>query len=125
MKCIAAALVVLVAVAGTAVAAGFRNVPSVEAQRIMAARKNLFLLDVRAPDEFRQAHLKGAVLIPIGEIQRRVGEVPRNRPVMVYCAVGSRSNMVAGYLAGNGYHEVYNMADGIVGWYRNGLPIER
>lgn len=131
MKHFAAALMVpvvvvmLVAVAGSAVAAGFRNVPSTEVQRLMTEKKNLFLLDVRTPDEFRQARLKGAVLIPISEIERRIGEVPRNRPVLVYCAVGSRSSLAAGILAGKGYGEVYNMPDGIVGWYRNGLPVER
>ena len=125
MKRFAVALAAVAAVAGTVLAAGVRNVESKEAQRIMAAKKNLFLLDVRTPDEYRQAHLKGAVLIPVSEVGRRVGEVPKNRPVMVYCAVGARSNMAAGFLAGRGYGEVYNMADGIVGWYRNGLPVER
>ncbi len=128
MKRFAAALaasVVVLTMAATAVAAGVRNVSPVEAQRIMATKKNLFLLDVRTPDEYRQARLKGAVLIPMNEIGQRLREVPRNRPVLVYCAVGSRSGAVAGYLAGKGYREVYNITDGIVGWYRSGLPIER
>jgi rhodanese-related sulfurtransferase len=91
----------------------------------MEKNKNIFLLDVRTPDEFRQARLKGAVLIPLSDIERRIGEVPRNRPVMVYCAVGSRSGAAAGFLASKGYRDVYNMTDGLVGWYRRGLPLER
>ena len=96
-----------------------------QARTLLAKTKNVFLLDVRTPEEYRQAHLKGAVLIPLGEIEHRLKELPRNRTIVVYCAVGSRSNLVAGFLAGKGYGEVYNVSDGIVGWYRNGLPIER
>lgn len=115
----------ILALAAAVLAAGHRDIRSVEAKNLLAAKKNAFLLDVRTPAEFRQGRLQGAVLIPINEVERRIGEIPRNRPVVVYCAVGSRSGLVAGFLAQKGYREVYNMADGIVGWYRNGLPIIR
>lgn len=105
--------------------AGYRNINSVEARRLVEQKKNIYLLDVRTPDEYRQARMRGGILIPINEIERRLGEVPKNRPILVYCAVGSRSNLVAGFLSGRGYAEVYNMQDGLVGWYRNGYPIER
>ena len=109
MKRFAPALIapmLVMTVAATAAAAGVRNVSPVEARRVMATKKHLFLLDVRTPEEYRQARLKGAVLIPMDEIGRRLREVPRHRPIMVYCAVGSRSGAVAGYLAGKGYREV-------------------
>jgi len=108
-----------------ALASGYRNLNSVEAKALLEKNRNIYLLDVRTPEEFRQARLKGAVLIPISEIERRLGEIPRNKTIVVYCAVGSRSNMVAGFLAEKGYREVYNVADGIVGLYRNGFPIVR
>lgn len=116
-------LVVLTAVA--AMSAGYRNITSGEAKKLIEQKRNIYLLDVRTLDEYRQARMKGGVLIPINEIERRLGEVPKNRPVLVYCAVGSRSSLVAGFLAGKGYTEVYNMQDGLVGWYRNGYPVER
>jgi rhodanese-related sulfurtransferase len=108
-----------------ALASGYRNLNSVEAKALLEKNRNIYLLDVRTPEEFRQARLKGAVLIPISEIERRLGEIPRNKTIVVYCAVGSRSNMVAGFLAEKGYREVYNVAEGIVGLYRNGFPIVR
>ena len=108
-----------------ALASGYRNLNSVEAKTLLEKNHNVYLLDVRTPEEFRQARLKGAVLIPISEIERRLVEIPRNRTIVVYCAVGSRSNMVAGFLAEKGYREVYNVAEGIVGLYRNGFPIVR
>ena len=106
------------------VAAATRDISSMEAKNLLARNKP-FLLDVRTPQEFSQARLSGAVLIPIGEFQRRINEVPKNKPILVYCAVGSRSKPVADFLTQRGYKEVYHMADGIVGWYRNGFPIQR
>ena len=105
-------------------AAATRDISSIEAKNLLARNKP-FLLDVRTPQEFSQARLSGAVLIPIGEFQRRINEVPKNKPILVYCAVGSRSKPVADFLTQRGYKEVYHMADGIVGWYRNGFPIQR
>ena len=106
------------------VAAATRDISSIEAKNLLARNKP-FLLDVRTPQEFSQARLSGAVLIPIGEFQRRINEVPKNKPILVYCAVGSRSKPVADLLTQRGYKDVYHMADGIVGWYRNGFPIQR
>ncbi|ABB33336.1 Rhodanese domain protein [Geobacter metallireducens RCH3] len=125
MKQIAIFPMIVLALAVTVLAAGYRDIKASEAKSLLAANKKVFLLDVRTPEEFGQGRLQGAVLIPINEVERRIGEIPRNRPVVVYCAVGSRSGLVAGFLSRKGYREVYNMADGIVGWYRNGLPILR
>jgi rhodanese-related sulfurtransferase len=112
---------------GTAAAMGapnYKNVSSTEAKKLVGQKSNLYLLDVRTPQEFSQAKMKGSVLIPINEIERRIGEVPKNRPILVFCAVGSRSSQVAGFLVNKGYGEVYNMTDGLVGWYRNGFQLE-
>lgn len=125
MRKLAAVTLLCCTLAGSALAAGYRNVTSGEARRFLASHRNAYLLDVRTPEEFRQARLKGAVLIPVNEIERRYAEVPKNRPVVVYCAIGSRSSAAAGFLATKGYREIYNMADGIVGWYRNGYPLSR
>ncbi len=124
MKRLLLTVVMVIVVAAAALAAPYRNIGSIQAKALLDKGK-VFLLDVRTSQEYQQAHLAGAVLIPINELERRIGEIPRDKPVLVYCAVGSRSNLVAGFLAEKGYREVYNMSDGIVGWYRNGLPILR
>ena len=125
MKRFVVAVLAIVVVAAIAVAAGFKNLTSREAKAFLEKNRATFLLDVRTPEEYRQARLKGAVLIPVSELERRLASVPKNRPVVVYCAVGTRSSVAAGYLVTRGYTQVYNVSDGIVGWYRNGLPIER
>jgi rhodanese-related sulfurtransferase len=125
MKKISIIALLILALAATVLAAGYRDIRATEAKGLLATKKSVYLLDVRTPEEFRQGRIQGAVLIPINEVERRIGEIPRNRPIVVYCAVGSRSGLVAGFLSQKGYGEVYNVTDGIVGWYRNGFPISR
>jgi len=125
MKKIGITVTLVLIFAATVLAAGFRDIRATEAKGLLAANKNVYLLDVRTPAEFSQGRIPGAVLIPVNEVERRIGEIPRNRPVVVYCAVGSRSGFVAGFLSQKGYREVYNVTDGIVGWYRNGFPVSR
>jgi len=124
MKKLVLALI-LVCLAWSLASAAVRDISSREAKALLEKNRNIFLLDVRTPQENSQAKLPGTVLIPISEFERRIGEVPRNRTVLVYCAVGSRSKPVAEYLAKNGYKDVYHMTDGLVGWYRNGFPLQR
>jgi rhodanese-related sulfurtransferase len=117
--------VLMVCLAWSLALAAAQEISSREAKVLLEKNKNIFLLDVRTPQENSQARLPGTVLIPISEIERRINEVPRNKTILVYCAVGSRSKPVAEFLAKNGYKEVYNMSDGLVGWYRNGFPLQR
>jgi rhodanese-related sulfurtransferase len=120
---IALVLTLLVTAAGVFAAA--KDITSTEARTLLEKNRKVYILDVRTPEESRQARIRGAVLIPVGELKRRVGEVPKNRTILVYCAVGSRSRSAVEFLSQQGYGEIYNMSDGIVGWYRNGFPVDR
>ena len=100
-----------------------RNLSPQEAYAMVDQRSDLFLLDVRTFGEYQQARLDGARLIPIDQFAKRLAEVPKDRPVLVYCAVGSRSAQVVNYLARQGYPEIYNLSGGIYAWAQKGLPI--
>jgi rhodanese-related sulfurtransferase len=104
-------------------AAVSRNLSPQEASAMVAQRSDLFLLDVRTFGEYQQARLDGARLIPIDQFVKRLAEVPKDRPVLVYCAVGSRSAQVVNYLARQGYPEIYNLYGGIYAWAQKGLPV--
>ena len=54
-------------------------------------RTDAVLLDVREPDEFARGHLAGALNLPLSELRRRIGEVPRGKELWVYCAAGQRA----------------------------------
>ncbi|MBQ7797324.1 MAG: rhodanese-like domain-containing protein [Lachnospiraceae bacterium] len=64
------------------------------------------LLDVRDMMSFWAGHLEGAVNIPLEELEMRTGEIPKDRPVIIYCGHGSRSLLAARLLDGLGFHAV-------------------
>ena len=76
------------------------------------------LLDVREPWEIQRCALDGALHIPMGQIQTRLGELDPEQEIVVLCHHGIRSNSVANYLARNGYTRLYNLAGGIDAWAR-------
>jgi rhodanese-related sulfurtransferase len=83
------------------------------------------LLDIREADEFRQVRVEGSLLVPMSQLGARLDEIPRDRPVIVMCAMGSRSSGVTNYLRQQGWDDVGNLAGGIEGWERLGLPVRR
>lgn len=116
-------LLLLSALASPAAAGIARDLSAAEARVLLRKDSRVFLLDVRTPGEYLQVRLEGARLIPIDQLLQRVGELPRDRPILVYCTVGARSSQVFRYLAGQGYPEVYNLAGGLSAWQVRGLPV--
>lgn len=84
-----------------------------------------FLLDVREPWEYQAGHVPGAQLIPLGELEQRVKEVPRDRPVLAICHSGQRSLAAAGYLQQLGYPSVSNVDGGTAAWIERGFPVDK
>jgi rhodanese-related sulfurtransferase len=83
------------------------------ARRVVALLPSLrqqgaVLLDVRSAAEFASGNAPGTRNIPLSELNARLGEVPRNVPVVVCCASGTRSGMAAMLLKKNGFAPVYN-----------------
>ena len=85
----------------------------------------LFLLDVREPWEYVAGHVPGAQLIPLGELEQRVHEIPRDRPVFAICHSGQRSLAAASYLLALGYGDVVNVDGGTAAWIERGYPVEK
>jgi rhodanese-related sulfurtransferase len=103
-----------------------REIDVENAARAIASQEAV-VVDVREPDEFRQGHLPGAVNIPRGVAEMGVPQaVPdRTARVVVYCAGGNRSALVADSLKQMGYENVESLAGGIQGWVRSGQPVTR
>ncbi|MGD0836282.1 MAG: rhodanese-like domain-containing protein [Polyangia bacterium] len=66
------------------------------------------IIDVRTPDEFRDGAYPGAKNIPLSDLGRRLGEIPKDRPVVLYCASGARSSSAARAMRQAGYADVIN-----------------
>lgn len=104
-------------------AAQYREVNAQEAAG-MIANVHPLILDVRTDREYASGHLKDAVLIPVQDFQRRIGELSahKQRPVLIYCATGNRSTVAAKMLVDAGFVQVANLRRGIAEWNRAGLP---
>jgi adenylyltransferase/sulfurtransferase len=74
------------------------------------------LVDVREPHEHQIAHIDGAVLIPLRTLPERLGELDRERPIVLFCHHGSRSMRAVEYLKGQGYTRVQSLKGGIDAW---------
>jgi rhodanese-related sulfurtransferase len=81
------------------------------------------LVDVRAPHEWDAGHIAGARHLPLEELPERVGELDRERPVVLYCRGGTRSTMATDALNEAGF-EAAKLTEGIVGWSEDDLPLE-
>jgi sulfur-carrier protein adenylyltransferase/sulfurtransferase len=83
-------------------------------------------VDVREREEWDEGHIPGAVHVPRGNLESRVeGLLPeRDRPLVVYCAGGSRSAFAARTLGELGYTDVRSLAGGFTDWKRNGYPVQ-
>lgn len=90
------------------------------------AQSNTFLLDVRTNAEYKEAHIKGATLIPVQALNKRLGELEKqkNKTILVYCRSGRRSVKAAQILHKAGFTDVVNLTKGINGWKKAGLPTE-
>ena len=82
-----------------------------------AAAEGSLLLDVREPDEYRQGHLPGSVLIPLGELPFSISRIGTDldRPIYIYCLTGVRAGRAKAMLERTGYTNVKNIG-GIRNW---------
>lgn len=71
------------------------------------------LVDVRTKDEFALGAIKGAVNIPLDDLRNRISEIPKDKPVWVYCGVGLRGYLASNILKGKGFADVHNLIGGI------------
>jgi rhodanese-related sulfurtransferase len=81
------------------------------------------LVDVRADHEWEVGRISGAKHVPLPELPQRLGEIDKDRPVVLYCRGGNRSSMAAEALTEAGY-DASKMSEGIVGWDKDDLPLE-
>jgi len=86
--------------------------------------KHPMVVDVRRPDEFRQAHISGAKLIPLNELYKRMKELPQGREIVCVCDSGNRSRSAAKILIKGGYN-AFDMQGGMHAWRRLKLPVQK
>ena len=86
-----------------------------EALRLWQA-KEAILIDVRTPAEYRDGHIPGVVNIPLAEIEKRLGEIPKDKKVVLICRTGNRSAQGTKFLRSKGFDNVFNSTGGMSTW---------
>jgi rhodanese-related sulfurtransferase len=100
------------------------GIPSVAPREAAeAAEVGALIVDVRERDEFATERVEGAVLVPTSEFVARHESLPKDRPLLVLCAAGSRSQAATGYLLQRGWPDVRNVSGGMNAWRSAGLPV--
>jgi MoaD family protein len=97
-------------------AAGVPEVTAEELKRQLDRGENVFVLDVREPNEYQICKIAGSKLIPLGELPARVSELDRDRDLVVHCKMGGRSAKAVALLQERGFTRVRNLKGGILAW---------
>ncbi len=85
-------------------------------KRRLDSQANPFILDVRNPEEFQICRIPGSVLIPLPQLPQRLGELDRNREIIVHCKGGMRSLKAQQLLRDKGFTKAINLKGGILAW---------
>lgn len=101
----------------------FKTVTPQEAKDLIDNRRDLLLIDVRGEDELHEGYIEGSILMPLWDIIKGTQRPPKNKPILLICAVGGRSLALGQLMAKNGWPEVYNLKGGISAWKEEKLPL--
>ena len=86
--------------------------PVITWRELQAEKDNVTLIDVRTAEEHSFGTIPGAVNIPVDELRNRLDEIPTDKPVVLFCAVGLRGYLALRILTGHGYSNVRNLTGG-------------
>jgi hydroxyacylglutathione hydrolase len=105
--------------------AALETVPQVEPGPLARQMEGgtVTVLDVRGHAEWEAGHLPGVQNVPLGYLVSRLGDIPRDWPLVVQCQGGARSAIAASLLQAHGVHNVVNLRGGYQGWVAAGLPV--
>ncbi len=102
----------------------FQSILPAQAMRLIGENPDLLIIDVRTAREISQyGTLPNSVKGDIGAIVKNGLSSPKDRPVLVVCAVGGRSYAIGKLLVKKGFRQIYNLSGGIDRWKRDGFPV--
>lgn len=100
----------------------YGDVSVYEAKDLIEEKPKLVILDVRTVSEYNDAHIEGAINIPVQELEERVNELSKNDELLIYCRTGNKSSQAVSILKSYGYTKIFHMTAGITGWKNAGYP---
>jgi len=85
-------------------------------EQFQSEAKGNKVIDVREIHEYKRGHIKGAVNIPLSQLQQHIDEIPKDCKVLVYCQSGIRSKQAAKILVRKGFSSVAELRGGMMSW---------
>ena len=101
----------------------FRSISPADAMRMLQQRDDIVFLDVRTPEERSRGYIPGSQLVSFNDVAMGKLTIPKDKPILLVCAVGGRSYFAGQMLSTKGYKEIYNLGGGVKKWYQSGLPL--
>lgn len=104
----------------------FANVEDITPEECLKHKDQVYIIDVRRPDEFNGelGHIPGAIHIVLDTLPGRLDEIPTDKPAVFVCLAGGRSGRAAAFAFESGLKNVYNMQGGMSLWNEKNLPTE-
>jgi len=86
-----------------------------ELSEILQKPESIFLLDVRSPEEHAAFNI-GGHLIPLDQLPASLNQIPRDKPIVIYCRSGHRSQLALEFLQQQGFTDIKNLVGGVLAW---------
>ena len=103
----------------------YYTVKQISTLKTLIKEKQALLVDVREPEEYASGHIKGAINIPLQNLTQNLNQIPKNRPVILYCSTGYRTAMGVMALQMLGYSNVRGFPPSFEGWKTAGEQLEK
>ncbi len=102
-----------------------KNLNSQEAKYLLAQKSKIIILDVRTAPEYAGGHLQAATNMDYTApgFAARVSKLDKNKPYLIYCAVGGRSSKATKLMQEMGFKHLYNAAEGFTSLKKSGVPV--
>jgi hydroxyacylglutathione hydrolase len=101
-----------------------QQLPTIAVADLADGKNDHVVVDVRAEAEWNAGHIPGSVNIPLGELEQRLGELPKDE-LVVHCQSGGRAAIAASLLRARGFTGVQLFSGGFAEWCRAGQPSSR
>ena len=97
-------------------AKGLKALGTNDFQNVLESTEKRMLIDVREPGEYKTGYINGAKNIPLSQLSGRLGEIPKDKAVFLYCRSGMRSKNAARILLKNGHTGLVHLQGGLSAW---------
>jgi rhodanese-related sulfurtransferase len=104
-----------------------QNVTPDQAEKLLKEKKDIVVLDVRTPEEFKEGHIAGAKNVDFQseDFKKQVAALDKSKTYLLHCASGGRSSRALKVLEADKFEHVYHLNDGFAGWKQAGKPVAK